>query len=378
MPDFNINQLLAKHLTGKLSDEESKTLRKWLVDPRHRRQYEELMDAADMTKYLNTMEVIDDEKAWKDFRHSYFINQSGKRHILIATAVAATILFLIVFSLKFFSPVTPTANVIVPHLSKIEKKMIQQSVHSGRNGAIFIKNHQTTVLTPQMQKQMAAGQPLPESFFQGEAIVKTLHSKEYWLVLEDGTRVHLNYSTTLKYPGHFADDNRTVYLDGEAYFEVNHENGRPFYVITDNGTVKEYGTTFNINTKAGEGITQVVLVDGSISIKMKDSAERQMSRGQLATLDSKKGSLTINTVDISPYISWNSGQFIFDGCTMDKLMQVIGNWYDKDVEFDNSQARSIQFSGNIDRYKDLQTTLSAIEFVTNCNITLTKTAIRIK
>jgi transmembrane sensor len=377
MPDFNINQLLAKHLTGKLTSEESKALKEWLADPRHRHQYEELMNATDATEYLHTMEAVDGKEAWEDFRHTYFIHRRDKYYILMAAAVA-TILFIIVFSIKIFNPTTPTADVIVPHLSKIEKKMIQQSVHSGRNGAIFIKNHQATALTPQMQKQIAAGQPLPESFFQGEAIVKTLHNKEYWLVLEDGTRVHLNYSTTLKYPGHFADDNRTVYLDGEAYFEVNHESSRPFYVITDNGTVKEYGTTFNINTKAGEGITQVVLVDGSISIKMKDSSERQMSRGQLATLDSKKGSLTINTVDISPYISWNTGQFIFDGCAMDKLMQVIGNWYDKDVEFDSPQARSIQFSGNIDRYKDLQTTLSAIEFVTNCNITLTKTTIKIK
>jgi ferric-dicitrate binding protein FerR (iron transport regulator) len=377
MPNFNINQLLAKHLTGKLTSEESEALQQWLTDPRHKRQYEKLMNATDATKYLQTMEVVDDREAWKNFRRSYFVHRPYKYYILTAAAVA-TILFIVVFSMKIFNPVSPTADVIVPHLSKIEKKMIQQSVHSGRNGAIFIKNHQATVLTPQMQKQIASGQPLPESFFQGEAIVKTLHSKEYWLVLEDGTRVHMNYSTTLKYPGHFADDNRTVYLDGEAYFEVNHESGRPFYVITDNGTIKEYGTTFNINTNAGEGITQVALVDGSISIKMKDSSERQMSRGQLATLDSKKGSLTINTVDISPYISWNTGQFIFDGCTMDKLMQVIGNWYDKDVEFDNPQARNILFSGNIDRYKDLQTTLSAIEFVTNCSITLTKTTIRIR
>ncbi len=41
------------------------------------------------------------------------------------------------------------------------------------------------------------------------------------MTFEDGTRVHLNYNTTLKYPPHFGTTTRTVYLDGEAYFQVN-------------------------------------------------------------------------------------------------------------------------------------------------------------
>ena len=75
----------------------------------------------------------------------------------------------------------------------------------------------------------------------------------------------------------------------------------------------------------------------------------------------------------------SDGEFDFSGHNVKVVEKVDenGKRY-KDIEFDNPQARSIQFSGNIDRYKDLQTTLSAIEFVTNCNITFTKTTIRIR
>ncbi len=66
-------------------------------------------------------------------------------------------------------------------------------------------------------------------------------------LFEDGTKVHLNYNTTLKYPSHFSVASRTVYLDGEAYFQIAKDD-RPFRVITANGIVKQYGTSFNVNT----------------------------------------------------------------------------------------------------------------------------------
>lgn len=48
--------------------------------------------------------------------------------------------------------------------------------------------------------------------------LSTYDDSEFWMTFEDGTRVHLNYNTTLKYPPHFGTTTRTVYLDGEAYF----------------------------------------------------------------------------------------------------------------------------------------------------------------
>ena len=90
---------------------------------------------------------------------------------------------------------------------------------------------------------------MPEEFFESDAPVEVLSStaSERKLHLSDGTTVWLNNGAKLKYPASFEADNRTVYLEGEAYFEVRHQAGRPFYVRTDNGIVKEYGTSFNVN-----------------------------------------------------------------------------------------------------------------------------------
>ena len=66
--------------------------------------------------------------------------------------------------------------------------------------------------------------------------------------LPDGSVVWLNAGTTLRYPTVFKKDNRSVELKGEAYFEIQADQERPFYVNTRNGlSVYVYGTKFNVN-----------------------------------------------------------------------------------------------------------------------------------
>ncbi len=74
---------------------------------------------------------------------------------------------------------------------------------------------------------------------------------DFWITLDDGTIVHLNYNTRLRFPARFAGDSRTVYLDGEAYIKVAVDKDRPFMVVTSNATIKQYGTEFSVNTTAG-------------------------------------------------------------------------------------------------------------------------------
>ena len=99
----------------------------------------------------------------------------------------------------------------------------------------------------------------------GQNVLATGRGGEYRLILADGTRVFLNAATILRYPVVFDDEVRRVQLEGEAYFEVAKDSGRPFVVETTGMEVKVYGTSFNINTLRINEI-QTVLVEGSISI----------------------------------------------------------------------------------------------------------------
>lgn len=54
----------------------------------------------------------------------------------------------------------------------------------------------------------------------GMVIAKASDGKELKITLPDGTRVWLNKTASIKYPRQFDGDTRDVYLQGEAYFEV--------------------------------------------------------------------------------------------------------------------------------------------------------------
>ena len=205
----------------------------------------------------------------------------------------------------------------------------------------------------------------------------TYDDSEFWLTFEDGTKVHLNYNTTLKYPSHFSAVSRTVYLDGEAYFQIAKDDKRPFRVITANGIVKQYGTSFNVNTYVA-GVTKVVLVEGAISVLPNQGDEHKIHPGELAVLNGATQDVQISKVDISPYIAWNSGRFVFDNCSLETLMEVISRWYDKEIMFEDEDIKTIRFTGDLDRYGSIIPILKAIQRVTHLKMDVEGEAIIIR
>lgn len=67
-------------------------------------------------------------------------------------------------------------------------------------------------------------------------------------MLEDGSVVYLSEQATLKYPDHFVGDKRVVILQGEAFFDVKKQSGRPFFIETNLAQIEVVGTSFLIKS----------------------------------------------------------------------------------------------------------------------------------
>ncbi|MDP4240527.1 MAG: FecR family protein [Bacteroidota bacterium] len=87
------------------------------------------------------------------------------------------------------------------------------------------------------------------------------------VTLPDNSIVWLNAKTTLRYASAFNESQRSVYLDGEAFFDVKHDSRHPFIVKTSDFNIKVYGTTFNVKAYKEEGVAEATLVKGKISIE---------------------------------------------------------------------------------------------------------------
>ena len=79
-----------------------------------------------------------------------------------------------------------------------------------------------------------------------EYVVEAGVAETVQAVFQEGSRVYLNAGSKLVYPEKFGLKSRDVRLDGEAYFEVSPDSRKPFVVDFESGSVRVYGTKFNV------------------------------------------------------------------------------------------------------------------------------------
>ncbi|TXJ28991.1 MAG: FecR family protein [Chitinophagaceae bacterium] len=174
--------------------------------------------------------------------------------------------------------------------------------------------------------------------------VTTPKAGQYSIILPDGTKVWLNASSSLQFPSKFDGLQRRVTLTGEGYFEVQHDDQKPFIVQANTTEIHDLGTAFNINAYNDEPTLQVTLVEGSANVKT-GVAELILEPGTAATV--KNNQMSKETADVTTALAWKNGIFQFNKASLESVMRQIARWYDLDIEY---QATSNQlFSGSIYR-----------------------------
>lgn len=386
---YNINTLVSKLLTGEIDEQEGEALlQEAEKDPSLKVKIEQLMEDDDFLKRYHLYKSIDAEKAKEDFFASVQEEKekraTGKQIWLRRLAAAAAIALVIIGSWMYFGKQEPAQPSIITAELHHAIERVQQT---GMNGAtLIVGGKQIAVSNAEAvlakAEQLEEGRSLLGNLGNDAEIVEgslvTKKDKEFWMVLDDGTYVHLNYNTKLVYPNHFVGSERKVKLTGEAYFVVAPDaKKRPFIVETANGDVHDYGTEFNVNTMKEKGVTSVVLVKGKVGVSSKHGKEYLLKPGDMATLQAGR-TPGIQQVDVNLYTSWNTGNFLFDGCTLQDLMEVISHWYNMKVEFSSEDIKELQFTGSIDKYEPMGQTLNAIEHITGLKITAKEGIINIR
>ena len=363
----SINSIIHDQLLGYASEEDKKQLQSWLDSSRENREnYDRLMREACLIDRYKQFAQVDEARAWERFQKKHFSIRSA-RWIKIGRYAAIFLLPIIGFAIWFWTLRLMDSQPVIS--DEVRIAMIRSEKMGKQKATLVLANGQKIPKTDVNESEEV-------SVVENNKL-STYDDSEFWMTFEDGTRVHLNYNTTLKYPPHFGTTTRTVYLDGEAYFQVAKDSKRPFRVITANGVVKQYGTTFNVNTHV-PGITKVVLVKGSVSVLPNQGGEYKIKPGELAVLQADTQDVQISVVDIEPYIAWNSGRFVFDNCSLESLMNVISRWYNKDVVFESEDTKKIRFTGDIDRYGSIEPILKAIQRVTHLEMEIQGKTIIIK
>jgi transmembrane sensor len=161
------------------------------------------------------------------------------------------------------------------------------------------------------------------------------------IVLSDGTKVWLNSDTKIKYPGNFSKNQRDVYLDGEAFFEVSKNERQPFVVHTSGVNVKVLGTKFNVKAYSDENQIETSLFEGRVNLLMNNSSdetiEKEVKPGQSFAYSKTDRQLVLNRFPQDEINGWKKNQLIFKDDTFSHLVRKIERWYDVKVTYDEKQ-----------------------------------------
>jgi transmembrane sensor len=155
--------------------------------------------------------------------------------------------------------------------------------------------------------------------------------------LPDGSQVHLNYASSIKYLQYFSKDKREVRLMGEGYFDVVHDENKPFIVRTDRLNVNAVGTSFNVMAYPDDDFVETTLINGKVILNKNDTDGNiksigAMVPGQHVSFNKVNGSVECKQVNVEKFIAWKDGRLVFEDTPVVEMAKRLGRMFNTDIE----------------------------------------------
>jgi ferric-dicitrate binding protein FerR (iron transport regulator) len=183
------------------------------------------------------------------------------------------------------------------------------------------------------------------------------NSKFDRVVLEDGSAVVMNDSSTIEYQQGRSE--RMAMLSGEAMFEVRREQ-RPFKIKTADAQVEVLGTSFVVKAYPGKP-TQVIVISGKVKIRTAEK-ELLLTAGEMTTIH---GNLTRKLPNENPnFNSWYTGVLEFRNEPLGQVLKELEDQFDVRFIVDQPQILTCGFTGKFENAK-LEEVLRALSYSLN-------------
>lgn len=191
-------------------------------------------------------------------------------------------------------------------------------------------------------------------------------------LLPDGSIVWLNAGSTLQYDPAFDGPVREITLNGEAFFDIVPQSGKPFIVHAGNIDIKVLGTAFNVKSYADEGMVETTLIRGLVQLSRQDQPDAKPillkphqkvvmeKRITAADLGRRRSNLLgtqpqrVLQLDTSlreneiPETAWIYNRLEFRGDAFPELARKLERWYNITIHFEDEAVQSLTFNGSLE------------------------------
>ena len=372
-----MEDLIYRILAGEANVEEQEEFEIWLrEDDEHRVFFEKIERAWYTGKYSARWKNVEMSAAWKAVEHK---RELGQRRYFrrIGWSVAAAVAVLVVFTWVMFlggekSPETVIAQSVIGRPGESKALLVLSSgtkVELNSQIGDTIREEGRSILNERdyIDYSRQDNDSQVKEVVYNELIVPA--GGEYRLVLSDGSVVYMNSESRLKYPVKFIEDKRVVKLEGEAYFDVTHDEQHPFIVHTEQLNVKVLGTGFNVMAYKGDARTEVTLVHGKVDVKSKNISEILTPSRQFV-MNNDTREYEVRSVNVNTYVDWKNGILNFDAMPLEELGEKVSRWYGVKFFFSKESLKYLKFSGAFKKYNNIDYILDLIEATTDVSFEL--------
>ena len=154
--------------------------------------------------------------------------------------------------------------------------------------------------------------------------------------LPDGSQIALNTNSQIIYPKKFAKNERRVKLNGEAYFNVEHDKEKSFVIEAGNAFIQVLGTSFNVKAYENSEL-EVIVTDGLVKIyvidpETSDTSAILLKKGEKGKITAKDKKPVYVAEQIPDAIFWMNYTLIFNDTDLRKVFGLLKNYYHIEIE----------------------------------------------
>lgn len=342
---MKLKDFFIKHIPGSITKEESVEFEKLLEHPENKKEFEHLLkDYHDLNLSLTENDVpLAYNNLLKQIEAIETEEQTEKSPITRWYRYAAIILVFIGLGwfLKDLALFNNKTETLIPIDEAITLKLENGEIKSfdlSKQGNII--NTKGQILGIQNTNSLEVAET-------GESLAYNLLSvprgKQFILKLPDGSTINLNSESTIKFPSSFSNsEKREVFLTGEAYFNVAHNEDKPFILHTQNLDIRVLGTQFNVESYEENNLTEVVLVEGAVALQENNNQSNSatLSPNQIGRFKHGSATITVNEVKTYLYTSWVNGKLIFRNEKFNDILKALERSFNIEI------ANSNQHLGN--------------------------------
>lgn len=388
MKDKTISaSLIYRKIEGKLSAVEEERFEAWLKEGQGHREYYERMRRMYQQENVQDVGIGGIQDVWEVFEKRV----QGQRKIerkrcwmWVMSAAASVAIVLCCLFVYYRANTEQKVNVAVQKIVPGQYNAVLEMA----DGSTYQLGEQQYSLQEKTGNQIKVDSTLLSYLpvnKRSDVLQNIIYNKlsvprggEYRIELEDGTKVWINSASRLRYPVIFSGDIREVYLEGEAYFEVQRDEERPFIVHSGEQKVTVLGTSFGISCYASEANDYTTLVSGKVKVDFERGKQSfVLEPGMQVAYNKENGVAMERKVDVAEFVAWKDGKYIFKQKRLEDILSTLSRWYDFEVFYRNEDVKEVLFSGELRRFDDFSYLLRLIERTSDVKFVIDKKVVQV-